>query len=93
MAKFRIGFLGLGAMGGAMARRLVQNGFTVVGYDPSQARAGAAAKDGVSVVKSPAAAAEAADVVLSSVPNPPAVRTWAPTARWPRRAREPCSST
>lgn len=74
MAKFRIGFLGLGAMGGAMARRLVQNGFTVVGYDPSQARAGAAAKDGVSVVKSPAAAAEAADVVLSSVPNPPAVR-------------------
>jgi 3-hydroxyisobutyrate dehydrogenase len=51
MAKSRIGFLGLGAMGGAMARRLVQSGFTVVGYDPSQARAAAAAKDGVSVVK------------------------------------------
>jgi 3-hydroxyisobutyrate dehydrogenase-like beta-hydroxyacid dehydrogenase len=74
MAKSRIGFLGLGAMGGAMARRLVQSGFTVVGYDPSPARATAAAKDGVSAVKSPAAAAEAADVVLSSVPNPPAVR-------------------
>jgi 3-hydroxyisobutyrate dehydrogenase-like beta-hydroxyacid dehydrogenase len=74
MAKSRIGFLGLGAMGGAMARRLVQSGFTVVGYDPSPARAAAAAKDGVSAVKSPAAVAEAADVVLSSVPNPAAVR-------------------
>ena len=74
MARSRIGFLGLGAMGGAMARRLVQSDFTVVGYDVSQARATAAAKDGVSVAKSAAAAAEGADVVLSSLPNPPAVR-------------------
>ena len=74
MARPRIGFLGMGAMGGPMARRLVQAGFPVVGYDVSEARAAAAARDGVSLAKSPAAAAEAADVVLSSLPNPAAVR-------------------
>jgi 3-hydroxyisobutyrate dehydrogenase len=74
MAISQIGFLGLGAMGGAMARRLVQHGFAVAGYDVSQARAAAAAKDGVSVAKSAAVAVESADVVLSSLPNPTAVR-------------------
>lgn len=74
MAKPRIGFLGMGAMGGPMARRLVQSGFSVTGYDVSAERADAAAKDGVTIAKSPAAAAETADVVLSSLPNPAAVR-------------------
>ena len=74
MAKPRIGFLGMGAMGGPMARRLVQTGFSVTGYDVSEARAAAAAKDGVTISKSPAAVAGVADVVMSSLPNPPAVR-------------------
>jgi 3-hydroxyisobutyrate dehydrogenase len=74
LARPRIGFLGLGAMGGPMARRLVQVGFSVTGYDVSAARAEAAAKAGVTIVSSPAAAAEVADVVLSSLPNPTAVR-------------------
>jgi 3-hydroxyisobutyrate dehydrogenase-like beta-hydroxyacid dehydrogenase len=74
MAKPRIGFLGMGAMGGPMVRRLVQMDFSVTGYDVSEARAAAAAKDGIAIAKSPAAAAEAADVVMSSLPNPAAVR-------------------
>jgi 3-hydroxyisobutyrate dehydrogenase len=74
MATLRIGFLGMGAMGGPMARRLGQKGFRVTGYDVSEARAAAAAKDGVAIAKSPAAAAEAADVVMSSLPNPATVR-------------------
>ena len=74
MAKPRIGFLGMGAMGGPMARRLVQTGFSVTGYDVSEARAAAAAKDGVAIAKSPAAVAGVSDVVMSSLPNPPAVR-------------------
>ena len=32
LARPRIGFLGLGAMGGPIARRLVQVGFSVTGY-------------------------------------------------------------
>ncbi len=74
MAKPRIGFLGLGAMGGAMVARLAESGYVVTGYDVSAARADAAAKAGVTVAKSPRAVAEAADVVLSSLPNPAAVR-------------------
>lgn len=74
MSKPQIGFLGLGAMGGAMARRLVQRGFSVTGYDISPERAAAATKDGVGVAKSPAMAVEAAEVVMSSLPNPAAVR-------------------
>jgi 3-hydroxyisobutyrate dehydrogenase-like beta-hydroxyacid dehydrogenase len=74
MTKPRIGFLGMGAMGGPMARRLAQSGFSVTGYDIDAVRADAAANEGVHVVKSPAMAAEAADVVLSSLPNPAAVR-------------------
>ncbi len=74
MAKPRIGFLGMGAMGGPMARRLVQTGFSVTGCDVSEARAAAAARDGVTIAKSPAAAAEAADIVMSSLPNPATVR-------------------
>jgi 3-hydroxyisobutyrate dehydrogenase-like beta-hydroxyacid dehydrogenase len=71
----RVGFLGMGTMGGPMARRLVQSGFSVTGYDVSAERGKAAAKDGVTIAKSPAAAAETADVVLSSLPNPAAIRS------------------
>ena len=39
MARTHIGFIGLGAMGGNMARRLAGLGFTVAGYDPSDANA------------------------------------------------------
>ncbi len=74
MAPLRIGFLGMGAMGGPMARRLGQKGFRVTGYDVSEARSAAAAEAGVAIAKSPAAAAEAADVVMSSLPNPATVR-------------------
>lgn len=74
MAKPRIGFLGMGAMGGPMAGRLAQSGFSVTGYDVSATRAAAAASAGVILAKSPRETAEAADVVLSSLPNPPAVR-------------------
>jgi 3-hydroxyisobutyrate dehydrogenase len=75
MTKPKIGFLGMGSMGGPMARRLVQEGFSVNGYDVSAERCEAAAKIGVTVAKYPAAAAEAADVVMSSLPNPAAIRS------------------
>jgi 3-hydroxyisobutyrate dehydrogenase-like beta-hydroxyacid dehydrogenase len=69
-----IGFVGLGAMGGAMAGHLVTCGYAVTGYDVSGERAEAAALAGVVRAASPAEAARAADVVLSSLPNPGAVR-------------------
>jgi len=70
----RIGFVGLGMMGGQMAKRLAEQGYQVAGYDVDAERAGRAEKNGVTRAKSPAAAAEGADVVLSSLPDPAALR-------------------
>ncbi len=75
MTAARIGFIGLGAMGGAMAGHLVKNGHAVTGYDVNPARAEAAARAGVTRAASPAEAAQGADVVMSSLPTPAAVRT------------------
>ena len=62
----RVGVVGLGNMGGRMARRLVAAGEAVCGYDVDAARAGAA---GVEPAASLAAVAGAADVVLLSLPD------------------------
>jgi 3-hydroxyisobutyrate dehydrogenase len=70
----RIGFIGLGAMGGAMAGHLVKNGYVVTGYDVSAERAEAAARAGVGRAATPAEAAAGADVVMSSLPHPASVR-------------------
>ena len=72
--KPRIGILGMGTMGGPMARRLVESGFTVTGYEPDQMRAGKAKADGVTLASSPARVAEASDMVLSSLPDVATVR-------------------
>jgi hypothetical protein len=64
----------MGAMGGPMARRLVHLGFSVTGYDVSAKRIETAATEGVTIAGSAAAAAEDADVVMSSLSNPAAVR-------------------
>jgi len=70
----RIGFVGLGMMGGQMAKRLVEQGYGVAGYDVDAERAARAEQSGIGRAKSPAAAAEGADVVLSSLPDPAALR-------------------
>jgi len=69
----RIGFVGLGAMGGAMAGRLVKSGYAVAGYDIRAERAEVAAQAGVARAATPAEAAQSADVVMSSLPHPAAV--------------------
>ena len=66
----RIGFIGLGTMGGQMARRLVSQGYTVRGYDTSAERAAQAKAVGVILESSPGHVAAASDVVLSSLPDP-----------------------
>jgi 3-hydroxyisobutyrate dehydrogenase-like beta-hydroxyacid dehydrogenase len=70
----RIGILGLGTMGGPMARRLAANGHAVTGCEPNTVRAAAAKAAGVAVADSPRRVAEASDVVLSSLPDPATVR-------------------
>src|ERR1700761_1633822 len=64
------GFIGLGRMGGAMARRLIAAGHQVTVYDPSPVAAAALAAQGASVGASARAVAEVAPVVFLSLPNP-----------------------
>jgi 3-hydroxyisobutyrate dehydrogenase len=74
MDKPKVGFIGLGTMGGQMARRLVEQGYTVRGYDPNAERAARAKAAGVVLDTSPGRVAAASDFVLSSLPDPAAVR-------------------
>ena len=60
----KIGFIGLGNMGGPMARNLAAAGHEVVGFDLS-----APMPEGVTAAATAAAAASGADVVISMLPN------------------------
>lgn len=64
-----VAFFGLGHMGGPMAARLVAAGHTVLGVDPDEAVASAAADTGVRVAGSPEEAVRAADVVVTMLPS------------------------
>jgi len=66
MKKDRVGFIGLGNMGGRMTRRLVDAGIEVVGYDADPARAAAAGARAAGSVRE---VVEAADVVMLSLPD------------------------
>ncbi len=63
-----IAFLGIGAMGARMAKNLIEAGYDVRGYSPSEATRKAGSDLGISVVDSSAQAADGADVILSCVP-------------------------
>jgi 3-hydroxyisobutyrate dehydrogenase-like beta-hydroxyacid dehydrogenase len=65
----RVGMIGLGIMGGAMARNLVIQGFRVVGFDPDPARGTEAAANGVDVLASAAAVAGRSEVILATLPS------------------------
>ncbi|HTT52707.1 MAG TPA: NAD(P)-dependent oxidoreductase [Streptosporangiaceae bacterium] len=66
----RIGWLGLGAMGGPMAARLARSGHQVHGYDIVPERAAALARDGVRPAASIASAVRDADLAAVMVATP-----------------------
>jgi 3-hydroxyisobutyrate dehydrogenase-like beta-hydroxyacid dehydrogenase len=66
----RIGFIGLGNMGGPMAGNLVKKGHTVKGFDLIAANLTATVARGVTAAKSAKDAATDVDVVVTMLPNP-----------------------
>lgn len=70
----RLGFIGVGAMGSRLVRRLLDHGFKVAVYDLNQSSVEPLLKYGASAADSLAALAENADVVLSCLTNDDAVR-------------------
>jgi putative dehydrogenase len=69
-----VGMIGMGIMGGAMARNLAERGWAVFGFDTDAARCAEAKAAGVTVVGSPAAVAEAAPLIITSLPSAAVVR-------------------
>lgn len=66
----RVGFVGLGNMGGRIARRIVDSGSPVLGYDLDDTKAAAV---GASAATTIAQVVEGSDVVLLSLPDSRAV--------------------
>ena len=66
------GIIGLGIMGGAMARNLVQAGWQIHGFDPDPARVEEARACGVTIHEAVASLAAAVPVILCSLPSPKA---------------------
>jgi 3-hydroxyisobutyrate dehydrogenase-like beta-hydroxyacid dehydrogenase len=64
------GFIGLGRMGGAMARRLIEAGHRVVAFDVSEAARNALAAQGADIASSVRAVADAVPIVFLSLPSP-----------------------
>ncbi|KXS94022.1 hypothetical protein AC579_1163 [Pseudocercospora musae] len=67
--KPRIGFAGLGAMGGGMAKNLVKQGFEVTGFDVYQPLVDSFVEAGGKPAKTPKDAAQNADFFISMVAN------------------------
>jgi 3-hydroxyisobutyrate dehydrogenase len=70
MTRKKIGFIGVGKMGGPVARRLATGGFDVRVFDTSPAAVDRCVASGASRALSAADAAANADVVLTSLPLP-----------------------
>ena len=64
-----VGIIGLGIMGGAIARNLVERGWAVVGFDTEPTRRSELALAGVTIVDSASAVASRATLIMTSLPN------------------------
>ena len=71
----KIGFVGLGIMGSAMATNLLKAGFKVTVWNRSPDKCSALVDLGAAVATSPRAAAESSDVVIAMMATPAAVQS------------------
>ncbi|HEY5380222.1 MAG TPA: NAD(P)-dependent oxidoreductase [Pseudolabrys sp.] len=70
----KIGLVGLGRMGAAIAQRLRENGFEVAAWDQNAAICKSLAQDGLKIVSGPRAVAAASDIILSIITADDGVR-------------------
>ncbi len=71
----KLGFVGLGVMGGRMVKRLLDAGHQVTGYNRTKSKAQWLLDAGMNWADSPCAVAESADVCFSMVTNTDALRS------------------
>ena len=70
----KLGFVGLGVMGGRVVKRLLDAGYEVTGYNRTRSKAKWLLDAGMKWADTPRAVAKASDVVLSMVTNTDALR-------------------
>lgn len=83
-----VGIVGLGIMGGAIARNLAAAGWQVVGYDVDPVRCSELGNDGIEIAANAREIATRVPVTLSSLPNPEALQALAEAvavSRGPKR--------
>jgi putative dehydrogenase len=68
-----VGIIGLGIMGGAIARNLVERGWRVIGFDTDAAKRAELAASGVTIADDVAQVTRDAPIVMTSLPTPAAV--------------------
>ncbi len=68
-----LGYIGLGVMGGRMAKRLLDAGHQVTGYNRTRSKAAGLIEAGMGWADTPGAVVDAADVIFSMVTNTKAV--------------------
>lgn len=68
-----VGFIGLGTMGGPMARNLLKGGYRLTVHDLNSNSVNALAQAGAAEAASPRAVAAASDVVITMLPDAPDV--------------------
>ena len=74
-----VGIVGLGIMGGAIARNLVDRGWRVVGFDTDATRRTELAGANVTIAGDVGQVAHEAPIIMTSLPNPAAVEDVAQT--------------
>ncbi|MET4258801.1 2-hydroxy-3-oxopropionate reductase [Bradyrhizobium sp. S3.12.5] len=71
--KGSVGFIGVGTMGLEMVRNLLKAGHTVSAFDLNEAAVADIVKEGASRARTPADAAQRADIVITMLPDTPHV--------------------
>ena len=69
----KVGFIGLGIMGGPMAQNLMEAGYEMVLYNRTPEKAEEIAGDGSTVAESPKEVAESCDLIVLMLPDSPQV--------------------
>ena len=87
MAGELLGFIGIGRMGGPMASRLLEAGYSLCVYDRQQDVAAELVARSARLARSPGEVASIAEIVLLSLPTPDVVKGW----RWAITASRPAT--
>ncbi|MDB5577240.1 MAG: 3-hydroxyisobutyrate dehydrogenase/glyoxylate/succinic semialdehyde reductase [Bradyrhizobium sp.] len=67
-----VGIVGLGIMGGAIARNLVERGWRVIGFDTDATRCAELALAGITIADDTGRLADSAPIIMTSLPSPAA---------------------